>query len=334
MRLAIRQCAACAQGLLAACASAADTDVEQESAREDTPRMEVDHGGGHGERPFEPPPPRHGYVRIEAPVIERITPGTDQEYCHYVTAPLDRDLDVLDVDGFQSTGGHHAVAYAIQPTAPVGTSRPCTDDDNLVASFLGGIGGEGSAGAVLPPGVAFRLPRGHAIQVNAHYVNGTDHDLTGRAVLDFAFAEVTTERTVASLFSNGSLTFSLPPGERSTLVAECVVPRELRFIMIANHMHDHGASARTEVVRMTGEIELLQEDPRWRKDMAYQPVFRHYPPEQPLVLRPGDIVRTRCDWNNTTDDTIAFPREMCFGTGFFLSDGATRPLCLDGAWQE
>ena len=36
----------------------------------------------------------------------------------------------------------------------------------------------------------------------------------------------------------------------------------------------------------------------------------------------------------TTDAALAFPREMCFGIGFFLSDGASAPVCLNGAWRE
>jgi hypothetical protein len=56
-------------------------------------------------------------------------------------------MDVLDVQGFQPIGGHHAVSYASTDTSPVGTSRPCNAQDNLSeGGFLGGIGGEEGGG--------------------------------------------------------------------------------------------------------------------------------------------------------------------------------------------
>src|SRR5262245_13635752 len=85
---------------------------------------------GPGESPtdvhgnFAPPPPAEGYTRLTAPVIEGIEPGADRQFCQYVYAPLDHDMDILDVQGFQSRSSHHAVAYAVTDFKALGTSGP------------------------------------------------------------------------------------------------------------------------------------------------------------------------------------------------------------------
>ena len=58
---------------------------------------------------FDPPPAAAGYTRIVAPDVT-VDPGADMMVCQYVQAPLDHDVDILDVQGFQSAFGHHAVA--------------------------------------------------------------------------------------------------------------------------------------------------------------------------------------------------------------------------------
>jgi hypothetical protein len=284
---------------------------------------------------FDPPPPPDGYTRIVAPVMTGLEPGSDVSHCQYVTAPSDHDIDILDLRGYQSEGGHHSVAYSTTMTAPVGQSLVCDEGDNLIGGFLGGLGGEAGSGAPLPEGVAFRLPAGSAIMLNTHFLNTTDKTIDGETVLDILFAEVEPDRKIASLFSNGSLDFQVPPGGESDYVAACTMPIDMEFIMFSNHMHDYGTSAVTEVVRAGGgEPELVHADPEWSYEMQFNADFTRWDIGAPLTVKAGDTLRTRCTWQNAGDQTLAFPREMCFGIGFFISDGSTSPVCLDGAWLD
>ncbi|MEY4580999.1 MAG: hypothetical protein RL701_5702 [Pseudomonadota bacterium] len=284
---------------------------------------------------WNPPAATTGYTRLAVPMVKGVGAGSDISYCQYIQGPLDHDVDVLDVQGSQSPGGHHAVAYASTSTAPVGASRLCTEEDNVSqGGFLGGIGGEGSGGVKLPDGVAFRLPKGSSVMLNTHFVNTTDNMLDGQTAIDFKFVEVDGKRVIASLFSNGNVSFNLPAHAKNTLTAECTLPRDFKFILFSNHMHDHGSYAKTEVVHADGSVDLVHEDPTWTWEMQFNAVYSKWTLDKPLVVAKGDRLRTQCDWENTGATALTFPSEMCFGIGFFLSDGSSSPVCLEGKWLE
>src|SRR5262249_17439515 len=48
-----------------------------------------------------------GYVRFEPPPVD-VAAATSKMWMQWVSAPLDHDMDVLDLSGSQSLGGHHA----------------------------------------------------------------------------------------------------------------------------------------------------------------------------------------------------------------------------------
>ncbi len=315
-------------------ASQPGTGSSENSASEDDAREHTGHAGPPGVMPGEFPAPADGYTRFVAPVVKGIAPGSDLTHCQYIQAPLDRDIDVMDAEGYQSEGGHHAVAFASRLDAPIGTNRECNDEDNLAqGSFLGGVGGEAGGGTKLPPGVAFRLSKGSSLMLSTHFLNTSDRTIDGHAVVDIKFAEVDPKRPIATMFVNGSARFQVPAHSTADALAECKIKDPMKFIMFTNHMHDYGASAITEIVRANGAVELAHEDPKWTYEMQFKAVYSKWPVDEPLVLMPGDVVRTRCHWDNKTADDVRFPREMCFGIGFFLSDGNSSPTCIDGQWQ-
>jgi hypothetical protein len=284
---------------------------------------------------FSPPPPKAGYTRIVAPAIKDIKPGDDVTYCQYVGAPLDHDIDILDVQGYQSDMGHHAVAYARPEQVTLGKSTPCTGEDNITGSFIGGIGGEAGGGVKLPEGVAFRVPAGSSIMLNTHFLNVGKTTIEGNSVLDVKFAEADPTRKVASLFANVSIGFTIPPNGSVSATAECTFPRDMDFLLFSNHMHDYGSHALSEVERKgTRAMELVHEDPSWTYEMQFKAVNSSWGLDAPLRIRQGDTLRTHCNWENTTAAMVQFPREMCVGVGFFISDGSSSPTCVNGAWIE
>jgi len=283
---------------------------------------------------FSPPPPAPGYTRIVAPVIAGIQPGGDVMQCQYVLEPFDRDMDVLDISGYQSSGGHHSIAYAMSTTAPLGTSRDCNTEDNTgIGGFLGGIGGEGGK-ATLPDGVVFRLAKGKNIMLNTHFLNTSKHPIDGHTVIDVKFSEVDTARKVASMFANVTTNFSLTPHVKSTTDATCMIPHDLSLLKFTNHMHTHGTTAVTTVTHADGSLETVHADDSWAGDLQFNPAWSAWPVAEPLVVKQGDVMQTHCEWVNDTSSSLTFPDEMCVGFGFFLTGSATAPVCLGGAWRE
>ena len=285
---------------------------------------------------FHPPPPKAGYTRFIAPVISDIPPGADVSYCQYLQAPLDRDIDILDVDGVQSKSSHHAVAYATTKDEPVGTSRPCIQGDDSMGASLGGIGGEGGGGFELPEGVAFRVPAGSSILLNAHFLNTTHERLQGHTVLDIKFAEVDPDRKIASLFTNVNATFTLAARAEARAIADCTFPKPMEFVLFSNHMHHLGTSARTELRRADGSVELVHDDPVWEPEMEYRAVMSSWPIGNPLRIEKGDVLHTECNWMNPSEAEIKFPTEMCIAFGYFVTDAGTArsPVCAGTYWRD
>lgn len=299
---------------------------------------------------FSPPPTPEGFTRFEAATIADIQPGDDTTHCQYVMAPVDHDVDILEVQGSQSKFGHHAVAFSYVPSDgdQVGTEIKCMTGSNefttgttaggaalSAGGYLGGVGPSATQVAALPDGVAFRLKKGQGVMLNLHYINTSDQPIDGNAYIDLKIADADPARLIAAIFINFNGSFSLPPNAQTDSTQDCVAKSDVNIIMMSDHMHEWGSHGSTEVVRAdTGAVEMLREDPTWTADMVNAPTFSRWTTDSPFVLHAGDTLRTNCSWNNTTTDTIAFPREMCVSAGFALASGDNpkAPACLNGNW--
>src|SRR5450631_3034086 len=105
---------------------------------------------------FNPPPVAAGYKRYITPAVHQLQPGEDKMFCTWIEAPAAGDVDILDVQGYQSKTGHHLVLFSTSETSqdtPVGFSRECTTNDMVSVEFLGGVGAEGGGNVTeLPAG--------------------------------------------------------------------------------------------------------------------------------------------------------------------------------------
>jgi hypothetical protein len=303
---------------------------------------------------FSPPPPPAGYTRLTAVTVRAVPAGGDQTFCQYAMAPFDHDVDIVDVQGYQSTGGHHAAAFSYTDTGgqKLGTSVQCMGTEftagakpskstanplSSMGGYLGGVGGQSSRGKSfpLPAGVAFRLKKGDGIMLNVHYLNPGVEPIDGNSVLDVKFADTDPNRKIAAMFLNLDIGFTVAPDMRTDSTTNCVAQSDVQIILMGNHMHQYGTTASTEVLRAgTGAVEMLHRDPTWTYDMQFNPVYSNWPIETPFVLHAGDTLRTTCSWVNTTAKSMAFPAEMCIGTGFALATGSnpTAPMCINGMW--
>jgi hypothetical protein len=285
---------------------------------------------------YTPAPVADGFTRFVLPPVKGIKAGDEAMWCQWVAAPADHDIDVLNVAGSQSAGGHHIIMYATTSNAPVGTSRACSDNDLVSLRYLGGIGGEGmnNVVAMLPEGVVFRLHKGQGLMANAHYVNYTKGTIDGQGVLDLKMVPADSTHTVASLFTNLDVDNILIKGNQmSTLDVSCTMQQDMSFLNFANHMHELGTTITTDLTRKDGTKTVLRTDPTWLPEYRFNPVFSTWTLDTPLVIKKGDVVHTHCEWSNDKAADVTFPSEMCVGFGFNVGDGA-EINCIEGQWGE
>jgi hypothetical protein len=281
---------------------------------------------------FKPPALAAGYTRFVTPPIRGIAAGTDQQWCQWLQGPAAADMDVIGaIQGLQSASGHHAVLYATTENQPVGYTKVCDSADMESGRFLGGIGAEGTARVVLPPGVVFRLSQGQSLMVNIHFINAGSKNIDGQAVVDINFQNPQPSDQVAGLFANVNTSFTIPPHSMTSADANCVVKQDLPVLLFANHMHQWGASAMTEVIHADGSRQTIQDDQVWTTDKEFNPNIMSFSLAQPFLIKKGETVHTHCAWTGDPQKTLNFPEEMCVGVAWYLTTAA-EIFCVDGQW--
>lgn len=293
------------------------------------------------------PATKAGYLRLTAKTISNIPPGGDVTKCQYLMAPLDHDVDVEQVVGYQSNFGHHLIAmtYKPAPGEAIGTEFSCMGSDLSTSEssfakngqFLGAAGKDGQKSNVsAPDGVSLRLKAGTGVMLNLHFINTGKVPIDGTGVLDLKLVTPDPSKPVASLFTNANLNLTIPPGIEYTASIDCLVQSDIQFVMVANHMHEIAVGATTQVIHEDGTITDLHTDTTWPLDAVSNPIFTHFPVANPMVVHAGETIRTSCTWQNHTTQAITFPTEMCAGVGMALSNRPDRsvPSCVNAVWLE
>jgi hypothetical protein len=276
-------------------------------------------GGETTSDPGAKPPLRDGYQRFEAhPTM--LGAGRSTMIVEWVAPPFDHDVDVVDVVGWQSKAGHHAILYATSDQQPLGTVRNWQNQDQITSRFIGGSGGEGGAHVKPPAGVVTRIPKGFGLIMQLHYLNASPNDVMGESIVDVKLAEPSPGHRVASFFTSTNLNYEVAPGQTTILDVNCKLPADVPMLMFANHQHEMGTKAMTEQILPDGSHVEIKRDDRWQSEWTFNPNFTYKTIESPLVLKAGNILHTHCEWMNTTARPVKFPDEMCVFLGFFLGD--------------
>lgn len=113
----------------------------------------------------------------------------------------------------------------------------------------------------------------------------------------------------------GGTAIAIPPGRRFELVCQFPYPNpeqagDLTLVAALPHMHLLGEEQQMTLVHSDGSEEVLLDQRHW----DYSHVrFR----DVHAVLRPGETIRTRCQWYNPGPTQVGFGQtsadEMCFG---------------------
>lgn len=279
--------------------------------------------------------PVQDYPTITEPLIEgtvvryeleeQIIPsGTDVVLCHFLEATTE-EVYVTAFESMQGRHGHHLIIFkALVPEAP-GTVRTCSTPADMV-KFTPVISSVQFGLEKFPDGMAIRVPAGAQIVLQQHYVNTSARDIR---VKDIGFMHTVPKeevRTLAGFFGLSDVFLDLPPQQDSALEFDCPVPFDMNVLLVGPHMHEWGRKFTADLARPSGVESLIAVD--WHADYRDEPPVASFEMSTPLVVKEGDIIRTRCDFHNDTDEAIKFPKEMCATYGYFFPADPARDQFL------
>lgn len=196
------------------------------------------------------------------------------------------------------------------------------------SQIIGGMG-EG-ANIQYPANVVSEIPAGAQLMINHHWVNVSESDAEVQAeIVTVPPAKGMTDLVIARTLVVQSTMFNVGPNETGKASAECKLDRDVQLISALGHMHEWGTHVKGE--RLGAEPDVLF-DYDFSPTEAIHPKVNYYPLEQPYRLKSGDSLRVSCQWNNTTQQPLMFPGEMCVISAWQI--GAPKDtLCFDGHWQ-
>lgn len=280
---------------------------------------------------FHPPAALEGELRLVAPLVAEIPAGGDMSWCTYIANPFDREVDVVQSRGFQSRFGHHAILMEVAGAeGRLGESHACTDSDMTNARFLAG-GSDAAAQFKIPEGIAFRIRKESVLMVQTHWINSSRTAAPGQTVFNIGIKPPDGSRQSAQLFAAYTANVSIPPRGPGRAHTECTIKEDMSLFAFGGHAHEWGTHVRVSVAR-SGGTEMLY-DHAWEAHYQADPPLNYYDTKAPLKLRAGDVLQVECEYQNTTDAALKFPREMCVAMGFYFP-GTADIQCGDGNWSN
>ena len=268
-------------------------------------------------------------LELETPELD-VAAGADVTYCTYVDNEVAEDQDIISFEGLQTELGHHTILYGVRSRQPPGTHL-CTEADMINVRYLA-AGGSETGSYQVQEGIAFRLRAGQQLMIQSHFINTGDQDTTGRSWFRVETAPPDSSRQPADLFTVVTTDIEVPAHAAGRASAECPIASDLTLIALGGHAHEWGrrVSIGRTPAAAGASLEMLY-DQEWNKDRVFDPVINQYAADQPLRLAPGDRLRVDCEYENDSNEDLAFPAEMCVAFAFYFP--ADREIdCVDGVW--
>lgn len=234
--------------------------------------------------------------------------GEEKIFCQYYDLKLTGPVAATNGIGLQGKAGHHVVVLSTTKPKPHGLVEDCSDEKSMID--------------LQPLVIPVELPDGHAvwienqtIVVQFHYVNTFPEPILVRDVFRLQTVPVdSVDHWVATFVTNDAL-FDVPVGETGGVSFDCRFDDDFEILLMGGHLHEWGTKFEILLGPDTNNLEQMYLVDPWRSE------YRDTPPVElfltsPLAVPKGTIIRTRCQWENTTDGEIDFPVEMCAVFGY------------------
>lgn len=243
----------------------------------------------------------------------------DLYQCFALEAPVTSDRFIRRIEPVVDEARvlHHAVLLRDTEGTTEGSTFGCRSmpqgSDYLYAWAPG-------AGAIEFPAGGFRVRPGEKFVLQIHYNNGAGvPDATDASGVRLYHAAPGGPEY--GMFAPGPVAFTVPPQTRLSVVGECELAEGAEILAGMPHMHEIGQSLEQIIEHADGSTT-----PVIRVDgfsFELQPFYR-----MPVTLRPGDVLRTTCVFDNPHDRWVdAGERtddEMCFNFMYVTPPPAAR----------
>jgi hypothetical protein len=210
---------------------------------------------------------------------------------------------------------HHLVLYTFpqssQNIPPFNTIRDLhlpngTDNYNVEVQmqdhiFIGGSMVE-EGDYWFPPGVALPVEANAGIDFNTHFINRTSNVLPGECYANIYTVDAANVQNIAQPMFSYSPNINLPPHQQTVVSDNSVsntgfVP--VRVFMLTSHNHEWGQKFQIFIKGGNRNGEMVYESTDWS-----HPLIKSYDP--PIVLQPGEGLRSVVTYLNNTDHPIGF----------------------------
>jgi hypothetical protein len=268
--------------------------------------------------------PRETFT-FETPPFD--VPTGDSFECFYLDVFTDRELAVDSATAVQAVGGHHVTIYYIDKPHEV-THYPCKDEEMASWHQIVAASSGGEPVIDLPHGIAFKVPPDKQLVAQAHYINATGSVMSG--VVDSISINVVKPEDVveyANLWALYDPTFELGPQAPGESISTCTLKKDMNVISLLGHEHELGTNYRLERIDAAGVVQEVMYETEWTPAYTSHPPVTRFTLEEPLFLPAGTRFRQTCNWNNTTNEVVKFPREMCIGVMYYFPDDDMQ-LCI------
>ncbi len=263
-----------------------------------------------------PPPPEHG-IQVKMGPFD-IGPGGEREVFYYTRATNSKPIIVNKYQVKMRDNSHHFIMYKYPQgspfTPPPGVFRDQGGDMEPYAAyrqfFLGAQVSDFTF--EFPEGVGIALPANAGLDLNSHYVNGTQSPVKGEVYVNLHTIE-SAKRLATDLFWVDD-DFVLMPYQNTTVRGYISTDKDADVFMLTSHTHRRGKSFKIYIDGGSRNGELIYESTDW-----HLPTVKAFNP--PLRINKGEKLRYEAVYYNESEFPVRFglksDDEMCIVAGYY-----------------
>ncbi len=296
-----------------ACSSTTPVEADAGPVGSKGPQLGAD---GH----LAPPPP--GSIEL---AFGPLTVPASTEHTKCITKRLDNNerIHVSRIQNRLGDASHHLIVYRVADTEEKATPYDCDPFADTLKPERGAplmITQKYEEELALPPGVAFTLEPHQMIRLELHYLNASSEVKDVRTTSTFISIPDSEFKYEADFVFMGNPDIKLPPRSKSSLDSYIPMPEThegVHFFAVTGHQHHFGKNVKVEVAESKdGPGRPVYDVKNW---VWSEPATVFHDP--PFDVPKGGGFRFRCDWDNTSDQTVKFGEkttdEMCFFWGYY-----------------